>query len=171
MRTRRHSRDSRLPNHLGRMFSVDRPLIRTKYSTYLSSRGSHPHYRWRTIWQPGGGLIHWCTKAYHRAPDCLPRSFSLRSKDSWRSANLSSTRHIVWSWAQEPLTRVPPRTVPQATQRAQERLMHTRRSSIGSRTPLAPGRRFCRFCRWAGLMKVALTNFVRAVLRGGKPGM
>jgi hypothetical protein len=47
-RTRRPSRESYLPNHLGRKSSVARPFTRMRSSTSSSSRNSHPHYQRHT---------------------------------------------------------------------------------------------------------------------------
>ena len=55
MRIQRPSRGSVLPSRSARASSADRPLIRTRSSTCLFSRSSHPHCRWHTTWRFEGG--------------------------------------------------------------------------------------------------------------------
>ena len=53
--TQRPSRVLLLPSLLEKVFSADKLLIRTRFSTSLSSRSSHRHCRWRSTWQLEGG--------------------------------------------------------------------------------------------------------------------
>ena len=57
MRTLRRLRDSRLPSFLERGASADGLLTRTRSSTSLYNRGSHPHCGWRTTWRLEEGRI------------------------------------------------------------------------------------------------------------------